>query len=50
LTPNVVFVEGWKPIGKDTFEIYYGAADSVIGVATVQVTPRSSASTSHHLK
>jgi len=38
LTPNVVFVEGWRAVGVDTFMIFYGAADSVIGVALVKVT------------
>ena len=39
LTPNVVFVEGWYPIQnkKDEFVIFYGAADSVIGVAHLVV-------------
>eukprot|EP01089_Gocevia_fonbrunei_P000175 TRINITY_DN10178_c0_g1_i1.p1 TRINITY_DN10178_c0_g1~~TRINITY_DN10178_c0_g1_i1.p1 ORF type:complete len:358 (+),score=75.09 TRINITY_DN10178_c0_g1_i1:60-1133(+) len=38
LTPNVVFVEGMrKGISENTFVIYYGAADSVIGVAEVVV-------------
>jgi predicted GH43/DUF377 family glycosyl hydrolase len=40
LTPFVVFVEGMRSAGrKDTFVIYYGAADTSIGVAIVTVTP-----------
>jgi len=40
LTPNVVFVEGWAPhpTRPDTFVIFYGAADSVIGSAIVSVS------------
>jgi len=40
LTPNVVFLEGWRPIPekKDSFLVFYGGADSVIGAATIQVT------------
>jgi len=39
LTPNVVFVEGWAPLPEpDTFVIFYGAADSVIGVGLLKVT------------
>lgn len=35
--PNVVFLEAAKPIGNDTFEVYFGAADNSIGKATVKV-------------
>jgi len=40
LTPNVVFVEGWAPYPNkaDTFVIFYGAADSVVGSALLTVT------------
>ena len=39
LTPNVVFVEGWERApGKDQFYIFYGGADSVVGVALLSVT------------
>lgn len=31
--PNVVFVEGLVPEGKDSYLIYYGCADSYVGVA-----------------
>lgn len=39
LTPNVVFCEGMS-VGEqaDTFVIYYGGADSVLGAAEVRVT------------
>jgi len=37
LTPNVVFLEGWIPNGNDSFIVFYGAADSVIGAATLKV-------------
>jgi len=37
LTPNVVFCEGIEQVGTNRFWIYYGAADSVIGVAEVNV-------------
>jgi predicted GH43/DUF377 family glycosyl hydrolase len=38
LTPNVVFCQGIEQVGTNRFWIYYGAADSVIGVAEVNVT------------
>jgi len=40
LTPNVVFVEGWTrhPSKKDTFILFYGAADSTVGAAELTVT------------
>eukprot|EP01087_Luapelamoeba_hula_P015767 TRINITY_DN4750_c0_g2_i1.p1 TRINITY_DN4750_c0_g2~~TRINITY_DN4750_c0_g2_i1.p1 ORF type:complete len:363 (-),score=57.39 TRINITY_DN4750_c0_g2_i1:265-1353(-) len=39
LTPHVVFVEGMKADAKpNTFTFYYGAADSVVGIASVRVT------------
>lgn len=37
LVPNVVFVEGAKPLGNDKFLIFYGAADSVVGAAVITV-------------
>jgi len=39
LTPNVVFLQGWRkiPNAVDSFLVFYGAADSVVGVAVVQV-------------
>jgi predicted GH43/DUF377 family glycosyl hydrolase len=39
LTPNVVFLQGWKQVAdqKDTFLVFYGGADSVVGVALVTV-------------
>jgi len=36
--PNVVFLEAAKPVGIDTFEVYFGAADNTIGTATVSVS------------
>lgn len=38
LVPNVVFLEGWLPLGTDTFLAFYGGADSVIGAGIVRVT------------
>jgi len=38
LTPNVVFLEGWISIGKDTFLVFYGGADSVMGAGLITVT------------
>lgn len=37
LTPNVVFCEGIEQVGTNRFWVYYGAADSVVGVAEVNV-------------
>ncbi|KAJ3425647.1 hypothetical protein M0813_27613 [Anaeramoeba flamelloides] len=37
LTPNVVFIEGMKPLGNDKFLIFYGGADSVVGTAEITV-------------
>eukprot|EP00009_Paramoeba_aestuarina_P011562 CAMPEP_0201524132 /NCGR_PEP_ID=MMETSP0161_2-20130828/21133_1 /ASSEMBLY_ACC=CAM_ASM_000251 /TAXON_ID=180227 /ORGANISM="Neoparamoeba aestuarina, Strain SoJaBio B1-5/56/2" /LENGTH=259 /DNA_ID=CAMNT_0047923415 /DNA_START=355 /DNA_END=1134 /DNA_ORIENTATION=+ len=39
LTPNVLFIEGWHPENKknDSFIVYYGGADSVVGVGRVTV-------------
>jgi len=40
-TPNVVFVEGWMRVpggGLNEFYIFYGAADSVVGVANLTVS------------
>ena len=39
LTPNVVFCSAMAPADSpDKFIIFYGSADSVVGVATVEVT------------
>jgi predicted GH43/DUF377 family glycosyl hydrolase len=45
LVPNVVFCEGWEAMpanspgaGPDSFRLYYGGADSVIGVATLRMS------------
>jgi predicted GH43/DUF377 family glycosyl hydrolase len=39
LTPNVVFCEGMSAgIQPNTFIIYYGGADSVLGAAEVVVS------------
>lgn len=38
LTPNVVFAEGWFPLGSDTFLMFYGAADTYVGAAVVSVS------------
>jgi predicted GH43/DUF377 family glycosyl hydrolase len=35
--PRVVFLEGVKPEGKDTFRVYFGGADAVVGSALVHV-------------
>jgi beta-1,2-mannobiose phosphorylase / 1,2-beta-oligomannan phosphorylase len=39
LTPNVVFIEGWAALEgkKDAFIFFYGAADSVVGAALLEV-------------
>jgi len=38
LTPNVVFLEGWIPYGPNNrFLVFYGGADSVVGVGIVDV-------------
>lgn len=42
LTPNVVFCNGMESLGGDSFVIYYGGADSVIGSATVIVEKEES--------
>lgn len=38
--PNVVFLEAAHPVEgeKDTFRVFFGAADATIGSATVKVT------------
>ncbi|KYQ92099.1 hypothetical protein DLAC_06938 [Tieghemostelium lacteum] len=40
LTPLVVFIEGWKPLGSDQFLVFYQGCDSVMGTAllTVQIS------------
>jgi len=38
LTPNVVFLEGWKPLSSNTFLVFYGGADSVMGAGIISVT------------
>ena len=35
--PQVVFATGLKPLGNDTFLLFYGGADSVVGVSKIQV-------------
>jgi predicted GH43/DUF377 family glycosyl hydrolase len=35
--PNVIFLEAARQIDVDTFEVYFGAADSAIGSAIIQV-------------
>lgn len=35
--PEVVFSTGMKPLGNDEFLILYGAADSVVGAASIKV-------------
>jgi len=37
LTPNVVFVEGWQQVKPDVFIFYYGAADTYVGAALLEV-------------
>jgi predicted GH43/DUF377 family glycosyl hydrolase len=38
LTPNVVFLEGWRPYTlRNSFIAYFGGADSVIGAALIHV-------------
>jgi len=39
LTPNVVFLQGWRkvPEQNNTFLVFYGGADSVVGAAIVTV-------------
>lgn len=36
--PMVVFTTGMKPLGNDTFYVFYGAADTNVGVATIKVS------------
>jgi predicted GH43/DUF377 family glycosyl hydrolase len=33
-----VFIEGWKKTDKDTFVVYYGACDSFVGAAKLEVS------------
>jgi predicted GH43/DUF377 family glycosyl hydrolase len=35
--PNVVFLEAAKSLGNDTFQVFFGGADAVVGTATVVV-------------
>ena len=35
--PEVVFTTGMKPLGNDEFLIFYGAADSDVGVTKIKV-------------
>lgn len=37
LTPLVVFVEGWKQTGNDTFLVWYQGCDSTMGLAELKV-------------
>ena len=39
--PNVVFLEGAEPLGKDRFRVYFGAGDATIGSALIQVVMTS---------
>ena len=43
LVPNVVFLEGIKELGDNTFLVFYGAADAVIGTAIIKVQNESAA-------
>jgi predicted GH43/DUF377 family glycosyl hydrolase len=36
-TKGVVFAEGWRRLGPDSFMLFYGGADTVVGAATVTV-------------
>jgi predicted GH43/DUF377 family glycosyl hydrolase len=38
LTVIVVFVNGWKQIGKDKFLAYYQGCDTYSGVAEINVS------------
>ena len=37
-TPNVVFADGLRPMGADSFMVIFGAADTDVGAALIQVT------------
>jgi predicted GH43/DUF377 family glycosyl hydrolase len=37
----VVFAEGWRRLGPDRFLLFYGGADTVVGVAEVTVKVRA---------
>lgn len=37
LTPLVIFVEGWKQTGVDSFSVWYQGCDSTIGLAELKV-------------
>ncbi|KAN0009424.1 hypothetical protein ACTFIU_006714 [Dictyostelium citrinum] len=37
LTPLVVFIEGWTPLGNDQFLVLYQGCDSVIGTSLITV-------------
>ncbi|KAM9958404.1 hypothetical protein ACTFIW_001266 [Dictyostelium discoideum] len=37
LTPLVVFIEGWMPLGNDQFLVLYQGCDSVIGTSLITV-------------
>lgn len=36
-TPEVVFVDGLRPLGNDVFVVTYGAADTVVGAAVFKI-------------
>ena len=36
-TPYVIFADGLKPLGNDTFMVIYGGGDSVAGAVTIKV-------------
>lgn len=39
--PEVVFTTGMKPLGNDEFLVFYGAADSDVGVSKIKVNIHS---------
>eukprot|EP01050_Picozoa_sp_SAG11_P020219 SAG11_NODE_3370_length_2493_cov_1.451128_2_plen_478_part_01 len=40
-TANVVFADGLRPMGGDSFMVIFGAADTDVGAALIQVTGKS---------
>jgi predicted GH43/DUF377 family glycosyl hydrolase len=37
LTPDVVFIEGWKKLAEDSFLVWYQGCDSAMGLAELKV-------------